>query len=437
MSGPKLSQAEIERMRQERLERERLQAIKRLQDAQGAYRDVCAKVSKFRSGMGDIIKQIDPLYRSDVEAKANMLLSRVRIVQVNGSKLPEDYYAANKEMTAMLEDIQKEVDSLLGIVVQRSKTDKRMKNLNASYQAFQTVVDSTGREVDAVKIDFTNDYDVKLVKQQLQAMIDHFDKLICCNDGEDVVAFSKQAISKLRKEESNVGNAGNLNATRKTMQAIVDEEQEIIRLWKEKKTLYDTYYALAVMTDRAPKAPEDFASIEPLKTEINALQQLFRQQDEMDYIADQINDAMVDLGYSFVSSSVLTKKNQGETEYSLYKADEQTGIAVYTDESGAVMMRVTVLGDDPIITDDDRDFCYQRQIDFCAAHPDLVDALAKRGVFFKQLSYKEPSRDDTFKVDMKSQTGAVVSQNTTVTDGKQKIDRRRRRRAGNKKVRAM
>ena len=121
----------------------------------------------------------------------------------------------------------------------------------------------------------------------------------------------------------------------------------------------------------------------------------------------------------------------------MYKADEQTGIAVYTDESGAVMMRVTVLGDDPIITDDDRDFCYQRQIDFCAAHPDLVDALAKRGVFFKQLSYKEPSRDDTFKVDMKSQTGAVVSQNTTVTDGKQKIDRRRRRRAGNKKVRAM
>ena len=43
MSGPKLSQAELERMRAEQLERERMAALKRLQVAQGEYRKECAK----------------------------------------------------------------------------------------------------------------------------------------------------------------------------------------------------------------------------------------------------------------------------------------------------------------------------------------------------------------------------------------------------------
>ena len=122
----------------------------------------------------------------------------------------------------------------------------------------------------------------------------------------------------------------------------------------------------------------------------------------MDYIADQINDAMVSLGYTFVTSRVLTKQDNSETEFSLYKADDQTGISVFTDQSGAVMMRMTVLGDDPVITDDDREFRYQRQIDFCAGHPDLVSALAERGVFLKQKSYQEPDKAHTYKLSTKT-----------------------------------
>ena len=156
----------------------------------------------------------------------------------------------------------------------------------------------------------------------------------------------------------------------------------------------------------------------------------------MDYIADQINEAMVDLGYSFVTSRVLTRKNSGETDFSLYKADDQTGIAVYTDRSGAVMMRMTVLGDDPVVTEEDRDFSYQRQIDFCAGHPDLVAALAERGVFLKQKSYQEPDRKHTYKIDMSGNKTAKVNV-TSKKDDSQKIDRRRRRRASSKKVRAM
>ena len=44
MSGPKLSAAELERLRQEQLERERIAALLRLQNAQTSYRDTCAKM---------------------------------------------------------------------------------------------------------------------------------------------------------------------------------------------------------------------------------------------------------------------------------------------------------------------------------------------------------------------------------------------------------
>ena len=122
----------------------------------------------------------------------------------------------------------------------------------------------------------------------------------------------------------------------------------------------------------------------------------------------------------------------------MYQADDQTGIAVYTDQAGAVMMRMTVLGDDTDITDEDKDFSYQRQIDFCAGHQDIVNALAERGVYLKQKSYLEPDKKHTYKVNMKA-TGSTVQKDA---DGhmvlkKTKVDRRKRRRANKKKVRAM
>ena len=163
-----------------------------------------------------------------------------------------------------------------------------------------------------------------------------------------------------------------------------------------------------------------------------------QKKNEMDYIANQINEAMVSLGYGLVTSKVLTRADQSEMDCSLYQADDDTGIAIYTDQTGAVMMRMTVLGEDDAITDADRDFSLQRQIDFCAGHADIVEALAARGVYLRQKSYQEPDKKHTYKVNM-SKTGAVVQKdaNGQTVLRKDTIDRRKRRRANKKKMRAM
>ena len=192
------------------------------------------------------------------------------------------------------------------------------------------------------------------------------------------------------------------------------------------------------MVDIIPKNPSDFADAQAIKKDIADFNCKLRKKDEMDYIADQINDAMISLGYGFVTSRVLMRKDQSEMDCSLYQADDETGIAIYTDQTGAVMMRMTVLGDDTDITEDDRDFSLQRQIDFCAGHVDIVDALAERGVYLKQKSYLEPDKKHTYKVNMNA-TGSTVQKdaNGQTILKKDKVDRRKRRRANKKKVRAM
>lgn len=437
MSGPKLSQAEIERMRQEKLERERLEALKRLQDAQEQYREVCNKLAVIKSNARELLDSIDVIYKADLQSNISRVLDHASAISVADKKNPDSYHDATRMMKAKIKEVSDELEGLFSKMVKRDTTDKDLRSVNASYQTFKSVVDVMGKEIKPVFLDFSSDYDAAKRKKDIEVLYVHFAALSKRNDAPDLQKLAIQASKKIYDILSDDKNSIDDKRVDSYLQSLINEEQELIRQWNIRRELLDDYFALAVITDTTPKEPDDFENEEIIRTEIKKLRYLYRKQDEMDYIADQINDAMVDLGYSFVTSKVLTKKDQGETDFSLYKADEKTGIAVYTDQTGAVMMRMTVLGDDPVITDDDREFSYQRQIDFCAGHPDLVNALIERGIFLKQKSYQEPDRKHTYKMDV-SGHGTTKSDATADRDaGHQKVDRRRRRRANSKKVRTM
>ncbi len=437
MSGPKLSQAEIERMRQEQLERERLAALKRLQDAQGQYRRVCDKVEAIKTDAMNTLDRVNAVYRSVLQANIVQVLNRLVVISVADKKNPESYHEATKKMETTIEEVSVDLDVLLGKMVKRDTTDKTLKDANTAYQTIMVMVDAMGKEIMPIKMDFSSQYDVAKRGKEIELLYSHYNVLSKRSDVPNHQKFARIAEKKLQTLMSDDKNLSNGKKVDAFLQELINEEQELIRQWNVRKELLDEYLALAAITDTVPRNPNDFDSEDLIRKEIKRLRYIFKKQDEMDYIADKINDAMVDLGYSFVTSRVLTKKDQGETDFSLYKADEKTGIAVYTDQTGAVMMRMTVLGDDPTITDDDRGFSYQRQIDFCAGHPDLVAALAERGVFLKQRSYQEPDKKHTYKIDV-SGKGTVKTDISADKDiSYQKVDRRRRRRASSKKVRAM
>lgn len=436
MSGPKLSAAEIERRRQEQLERERQEALRRLREAQKIYRLACDKIEDTKRYALSLLSQIDDMYRGDARKAADAILSILKVRTISDDKDTQAYLAAAGDMENDVQKVVSDLDRSLSVFLTRSKADQKLTKADSVHQSFQAYMSLSNDPIDVSIIDFKSNYDRNQLLDKINQILIHY-KWVSVHGKTDLIRqYAVKAEGKIqsivdnkRLKDSDVVNQ---------VQSVINEGADIIRRETEITALYDDYVAIATMADVIPKNPSDFADAQAIKKDIADLNCKLRKKDEMDYIADQINDAMISLGYGLVTSRVLTRKDQSEMDCSLYQADDETGIAIYTDQTGAVMMRMTVLGDDSDITEDDRDFSLQRQIDFCAGHADIVDALAERGVYLKQKSYLEPDKKHTYKVNMNA-TGSTVQKdaNGQTILKKDKVDRRKRRRANKKKVRAM
>ena len=435
MSGPKLSAAEIERRKQEQLERERQEALRRLREAQKIYRQACDKIEDTKRYALSLLAQIDDMYKGDAIKASDAILASLNARPISDDKEAQAYLAA---AGAMERDFQKTIaglDKSLGVFLSRSKADQKLTKSNSIHQSFQSYIALSSNPIDVLAIDFKSNFDRNQLLDKIKQILTHYKWMIIHGKTASIRQYAVKAEGKIQAiiskglKDSDIINQ---------VQSIINEESDFIRRETEKTALYDDYVAIATLMNIAPKAPTDFPNTQAIKKDISDLNCKLRKKDEMDYIADQINDAMISLGYGLVTSRVLTRKDQSEMDCSLYQADDQTGIAIYTDQTGAVMMRMTVLGDDTDITEDDRDFSLQRQIDFCAGHADIVAALAERGVYLKQKSYLEPDKKYTYKVNMNS-TGSTVQKdaNGQTILKKDKVDRRKRRRANKNKVRAM
>jgi hypothetical protein len=437
MSGPKLSAAEIERRRQEQLERERQEALRRLREAQKAYRTACGKIEDVKRYSLSLLQQVDAMYRADAQKEVDSILASLMTVQITDDKDPQAYLSAANVISKNTETALTILDKRIAVYLANSKTDQKLSNANTAHQSFHSYITLKSDPIDVLSIDFKSDYDQKQLLNKVDQVFIHYKWLSTNGQSDSLRQFGTNAAGTIQNilTQRNQLQRSEIIAR---IQTILNEEGDILRRDAEKAACYDDYVALATLMNIIPKALSDFSGIQAIQKDIADLNCKLRKKDEMDYIADQINDAMVSLGYGLVTSSVLTRKDQSEMDCSLYQADDQTGIAIYTDQTGAVMMRMTVLGNDTDITDVDRDFSLQRQIDFCAGHADIVEALAKRGVFLKQKSYLAPDKKHTYKVNMNA-TGTTIQKdaNGRTVLKKDMVDRRKRRRANKKKMRAM
>lgn len=437
MSGPKLSAAELERLRQEQLERERQEALRRLREAQKIYRQAWNRIRDTKRYALSLMNQIDTMYKVTAQKEADTYLNQLKYISVEDEKNPEDYLTVANKMNQDADYVIEQIDKIFGAYITRSNTDKSLSKSDSVHQSFQTFIRQKTDPVDVSSIDFKSRYDRDYLMDKICQILAHYQWLIIHGKSDLQRQFATKSVRSIEKilDSQNTFKEKDVISY---IQAIINEEADMNRRIAQIDALYDEYVALATLIDVEPKPPTDFANVDAIKKDITDFRDKLRKKDEMDYIADQINDAMISLGYGFVTSRVLMRKDQSEMDCSLYQADDRTGIAIYTDQTGAVMMRMTVLGDDTNITEDDKDFSLQRQIDFCAGHTDIVDALAERGVYLKQKSYLEPDKKHTYKVNMNTTVTTVQKdKNGQTVLKKNKIDRRKRRRAGKKKVRAM
>lgn len=445
MSGPKYSAAELERMRQEQLERERLEALKRLKEAQENYRRAQDKAAKLKKSAEQMADGLPGYCSASVKSSARRILSGLTAEDLSGSSDPGELNLAAQRLAERKEAVSHELDALFGTISARMNTLREMNRSGVKKSFVDMAAEQSGQAIRPGFLDFSGRCEADSLAEKVRQLRDYFGRNAQLTQHPEERRFDEACAAKLQQILDGNLTAADGDRIRALQQAMYNEEAELRRRIKEFSDRYADYVAVAAVLHMAPKPPSGFQSLDALQKELDELMALYRKKDEMDYIADQINEVMIDLGYGFVTSKVLMRKDHSEADCSLYQADERTGIAVYTDQSGTVMMRMAVLGEDGDITDEDRDFSYQRQIDFCAGHKDIVDALAERGIFFKQISYAAPDRKHTYKHTM--QSGSISTGNTgTVSRGADnndivlqriKINRRRRRRGTGKAMHAV
>ena len=421
MSGPKLSQAELERRRQAELERQRLEYLARLAELQKQKDELCDWLN------GDAFRRME---RTSVTAAQNLRkeledsLSQFSDVPAPDMQSLSSYMERlGKVQKRNQEGLQRVREKIRQEELRQAALGQRQEGI-AAEQKISQIVQGVRQDapVFAAVVGFDFDGDVRQLRVGLAELAKNLSgasppgnqKLSALVRGGSakLMAYAKAPDLQYKKEEA-----------RQYTETLLNEWQEKLRQLREWRERYREYCALAQATRISPRPSEDFADEKAIQDEIRRLSEIYRRKDEMDYIATQINEAMISLGYRFVTSTVLQRGDGSEYDYSLYQADEQAGVSIYTDESGAVMMRLTTFGEGAV-TPLEEEESYQRQLDFCAAHPDIVEELARRGVLLKQVNYAPPSKK-------------YVMKRKTVQGGTAKVIDRRRRRREKQKMRSM
>lgn len=430
MSGPKLSAAEIERRRQMELEAQRKAYLKALKEAQQAYRaaceGLCSQVQTVRAWMERTLPELErtkPDTAAEVRSEMEGLLTGLRVRPVSHPQSVEAYHSAAADM-------QEDVRKVLGQLHRRMEEEERAIRAAGQQLARMNREQQIGQALREVKqtapaapmrVDFSFDGAAGRLREQLLGLAGYLRNL----HARDQDPKFQKLTTAGEAELTALANMPDLERRRRQValraEAINNAVQEYLRQKEALAGLYGDYCALAAASGVTPRPERDFHSEAELCQENRKLEERYRKQDEMDFIATQINEVMLQLGYTFVTSRALRRQDGTEYDASLYQADEQAGISIYTDESGAVMMQMTTLGDGAI-TQADVEESYQRQLDFCAAHPEIVAALAQRGVLLRAKHYEPPSRK-------------YVKKQALVRKGSRTVvDRRGRRRHGKQKM---
>ena len=174
MSGPKLSEAEIECLRQEQLERERLEALRRLREAQQAYNNACKQNALVKQYALNSLRDIDAIYASDARKEIESILVALVVQQISDDKDPQAYHLAAQAMLEACEKALNKIENCLKQYEQRSSVDQKISNRDMMYQSFNSFLDMTSDPVDIKNIDFSSNYDRQQLERKINQILQHY-----------------------------------------------------------------------------------------------------------------------------------------------------------------------------------------------------------------------------------------------------------------------
>ena len=402
MSGPKLSAAEIEAQRKAQLERERQERLHRLREAQNRYNTSKANVAGLRRQLSELlndniagIKAVSTAGAETITSTINQILAQMDMIPVDNSASEEAWIDSAIKSQKRAGKLFDEGKAVIEQEANRIGAYNARTLIATQHASVSTVIENVVREDAQVQksIEFSPipqagiEVHLRSCLRELRELLEQKQAPML----KSAAVLAGEAERILKRIER-----GREKDIERDAQDIINREQDLIDEIEECKELYEEYCAIAAIVNAEPLDLTQFSGVEMLEQEIHDLKCRYQRKDEMDYIADQVNQVMLELGYEFVSSHVL--QQESEKDMSVYGADDETGVVVYTGENGEVMMQVVSLGSSEEMSEAEIEDSLDLQLSFCASHQDIVEELRNRGVLLCQVNYQPPRREYARKI---------------------------------------
>lgn len=408
MSGPKVSDYELERQRQEQLrqqylaEQRRIEAHRRQQEE---FRSrILQNVSKIKSLKTEVTGLVNEISRNkncqfNVRSFKNLCEKADDLIKRN--MILHD----SREIAAKAaEDCQKEAEQMIALLIQQNQKalDERMTLDSADFMgSFQSIRSMAGKSSQKVSQN-QNNQDAQYEHRAKELY--HAGCSILANAMADMPAKAERIRRLQKRLDSEMKELG--GTAKETFQAVADCQAEIthqIKVWqkaeaqkREAQVRHSDlvrryhYYCDELALDRMSVEELEAQSESMLESLCATLDNMLYRQYEENYIFECINEAMAELGYTLYGRAANGIRGQF-----LYRMHGDTLVHVSCSDQGIIAMEIgrAASGQRELDATEVEEQVHDMET-FCGDYAALQQSLAEKGVKCRSNILLSPPHPD-------------------------------------------
>ena len=428
MSGPKISEVELERQRQAELERQRQERLRRLREAAEQYQQIITRYEKLKTLIASAaekeLKLIGTVEELDLAREAYISVNTAIRLEINNQIAlpipgePEEIITLGHAAKDKLSSLEKSFEKGLSEFADRLSFYYSSQSELASSKAFSAALDAIEREkkweYSNFRFDFSEDQQDTPVSDSGSSEIEiNIEQIISecitlMNDSAINQADRRRLMAVLDELQKNAGDTAVQNGIAAQYNALRGSVKRNIREFNDYYLQYSILYAECIRMVGENKNPAlqflpktAFSSIANLEKEIQRLDMLTKSENEQEYIRLQMDEVMKLFGYNISESIILRGSSKGR--HFLFESDKgDAPVHCFLSDANNIMLETVGLdnlddsnteGYDGIavvnLTDAERAGIVEQQKSFCGMHPRIVDELRKRGVLLAHVKLTE------------------------------------------------
>lgn len=408
MSGPKISEYELEEMLRLEIEAERMlreaEELERELQRQH-HRELLERRDEYVATLRDIRDAL-PENNELIKIGRERLGDESVATKQNGIEDSIDEQIAklmelsnlqdNDELEKRLKSYPREIAKIKKSIGALGATaNESMEKLNAVLTSAIASLFENDLNPDKEAISASDDGELARVKQTLE-------KLKELKNQQALPAAYQAKLQQVVEGIKRAKNCGNLTGyCAIELPELMKPCDEFLKLWakdgQEYKKLSLQYELLLKQNgdNQVQMVPFDEKAVLKLKSLVAAEEVRAQQLAEKAYIAEVLDETMAEMGYDVIGQREVTKRSGKHFRNELYRYGEETAINVTYSDDGQIAMELGKLDQkDRVPTVSESNYLANQMVIFCERFSELEKRLAKKGVKLgKRIALTSPSAD--------------------------------------------